>query len=324
MSTILIADPNLKLPRTYQWNVALEQFIGSNQSLSVTYVGAIGRDLLRVTNLVGLNPNFQFVGLTDNSATSDYHALQVQLQRRLSRGLQALASYSWSHSIDIASTDATSTNLNTPGQIANPKVDRGNSDFDIRHSFTAGVTYDLPSLGSQKFVKAVLNDWSLDTIMFARTAPPVDVVGAISFAGGTQLAPRPNLISGVPLEIYGSRFPGGKILNRAAFSAAPAGQQGSLGRNVLRGFGAWQADVAVQRRFRLTENVGLRFRAEFFNIFNHPNFGSPVNTITSPLFGTSTQTLANSLGSGGANGGLNPLYQIGGPRSIQFGLKLQF
>ena len=99
---------------------------------------------------------------------------------------------------------------------------------------------------------------------------------------------------------------------------------GRIGRNVLRGFGAWQADLALQRQFPVTEKLNLRFRAEFFNIFNHPNFGSPNNTIGSPLFGQSTQTLASSLGSGGANGGFNPLYQIGGPRSIQFALKLLF
>jgi hypothetical protein len=93
---------------------------------------------------------------------------------------------------------------------------------------------------------------------------------------------------------------------------------------VLRGFGAWQADVAFQRQFHLTEKMALRFRGEFFNLFNHPHFGNPNNSLTSPLFGQSTQTLASSLGSGGANGGLNPLYQIGGPRSIQLALKLQF
>jgi hypothetical protein len=70
--------------------------------------------------------------------------------------------------------------------------------------------------------------------------------------------------------------------------------------------------------------VGLRFRAEFFNLFNHANFGSPNGNLTDPLLGHSTQTLASSLGSGGANGGFNPLYQIGGPRSIQLALKLQF
>jgi hypothetical protein len=66
------------------------------------------------------------------------------------------------------------------------------------------------------------------------------------------------------------------------------------------------------------------FRAEMFNVFNHANFGSPIGDLSSPLFGRSTQTLASSLGTGGANGGLNPLYQIGGPRSIQLALKLQF
>jgi hypothetical protein len=323
-ATMLVADPHLKLPRTYQWNVALEQSIGNNQTISATYVGAIGRQLLRVTNLFNVSPNFEFIALTDNSATSDYNALQVKFQRRLSRGFQALASYSWAHSIDIASTDALATNINTPGQIADSNTDRGNSNFDIRHAATAGVTYELPSFGSEKTFRAILSGWSIDSFLFARSAPPVNVVGASFFTAGTQLAPRPNVNAGVPLEIHGSQFPGGKIFNRAAFTPAPAGTQGNLGRNVLRGFGAWQADVGVQRQFRLTERLGLRFRAEFFNIFNHPNFGSPINVLTSPLFGRSTQTLANSLGSGGANGGLNPLYQIGGPRSIQFALKLQF
>jgi hypothetical protein len=129
---------------------------------------------------------------------------------------------------------------------------------------------------------------------------------------------------GLPLKLFGSQYPGGKIFNKAAFTAAPAGQQGNFGRNVLRGFGAFQTDFAVQRQFRLTERLGLRFRSEFFNIFNHPNFGPPSNDLTSPLFGRSTQTLASSLGSGGPNGGFNPLYQIGGPRSIQLALKLVF
>jgi len=323
VNTIQVADPHLKLPRTYQWNVALEQSIGNNQSLSATYVGAIGRDLLRITNIFNANPNFPFVALTDNSATSDYQALQLKFQRRLSRGLQALASYSWSHSIDIGSSDA-NTNSNTPAQIASANVDRGNSDFDIRHSFSGGVTYDLPSLRSEKIVKAILERWSLDGFVFARSAPPVNVVGPSFFAAGTQLMPRPNVVPGVPLVLYGSQFPGGKIFNRAAFVSPPAGQQGNFGRNVLRGFGASQIDLGLQRQFPLTENLRLNFRAEFFNIFNHPNFGNPINTLASPLFGRSTQTLANSLGSGGATGGLNPLYQIGGPRSIQFALKLQF
>jgi hypothetical protein len=164
----------------------------------------------------------------------------------------------------------------------------------------------------------------VDSFILARSAPPVDVIGGMVFEDGIALYPRPDLLPGVPLVLNGSQYPGGKILNVAAFTAPPTGQQGDFGRNVLRGFGAWQADVAFQRQFHFTEKVGLRFRGEFFNLFNHPNFGPPDNNITDALFGYSTETLASSLGSGGGNGGLNPLYQVGGPRSIQLALKLEF
>lgn len=113
------------------------------------------------------------------------------------------------------------------------------------------------------------------------------------------------------------------MINAAAFTVPTSGQ-GNLGHNALRGFSATQWDFTVRRQFRLTEKVGLQFRSDFFNILNHPNFGSPINYMTSPQFGQSTQMLNNYLGSGGLNGGLNPLYQIGGPRSIQLALKLQF
>jgi hypothetical protein len=119
----------------------------------------------------------------------------------------------------------------------------------------------------------------------------VDVIGAIEYANGIALYPRPDVVPGVPLVLYGSQYPGGKAFNPAAFTAPPTGQQGDFGRNVLRGFGAWQADVAFQRQFRLTEKMALRFRGEFFNLFNHPNFGPPENNLTDPLFGQSTQCL---------------------------------
>ena len=321
---MLVAEPNLKLPRTYEWSAAVEQSLGGSQTLSLTYVGTIGRDLLRVTNLFFPTPDFEFVGVTDNSATSDYQALQVKFERRLSRGLQAIGSYTWSHSIDIASTDAAFNYLSTPDLVANPNIDRGNSDFDIQNSFTAGFTYALPSPGLNKLARATLGGWSADSFIFARTAPPVDVVGGLVFAGGIAFYPRPDVVPGVPLVLNGRQFPGRKAFNPAAFTAPPTGQQGDFGRNVLRGFGAAQADVAFQRQFHFTDKVGLRFRSEFFNLFNHPNFGPPENTLTDPLFGQSTQTLASSFGAGGANGGFNPLYQIGGPRSIQLALKLQF
>jgi hypothetical protein len=323
VNTILVADRHLKLPRTYEWNVTLEQEAGRNQLSSLTYVGAAGRDLLRTYNLLNPNPDFQFVTVTDNSATSDYHALQAKFERRLSHGLQLLASYTWSHSIDIASTD-TFNYLGTPSFINNPNADRGNSDFDIRHAFTAGVTYSLSTPAWNKFARAALAGWSVDTFVLARSAPPVNITAGYSFAAGAAFRFRPNVVPGVPLELFGAQYPGGKIFNKAAFIPPAQGQEGDFARNVLRGFGAAQADIAFQRQFRLTESMQLRFRGEFFNIFNHPNFGLPIGDLTSSQFGYSTQTLASSLGSGGPNGGLNPLYQIGGPRSIQLAVKFQF
>jgi len=176
---------------------------------------------------------------------------------------------------------------------------------------------------SHRMAHAAFGGWPADSVIFARTAPPVDVIGGIVEADGIALYPRPDVVPGVPLVLHGPQYPGGKAFNPAASTPPPTGQQGDFGRDVLRGFGAAQADVAFQRQFNLTEKVGLRFRGEFFNLFNHPNFGQPTNSLTSAQFGQSTQTLASSL-AGADNAGFNPLYQIGGPRSIQLALKLEF
>jgi hypothetical protein len=164
---------------------------------------------------------------------------------------------------------------------------------------------------------------------------PVNVTtGSFGFglSGNSDSAnQRPNIVPDQPFYLYGSQYPGGKRINPVAF-VAPASSftQGNLPRNALRGFGAWQDDLAVQRTFKLTEGSALRFRAEGFNVFNHSNFGDPgsqsdgANHINSPNFGLSTQVLSNSLGTGGADGGLSSLYQVGGPRSLQLALKLEF
>jgi len=129
----------------------------------------------------------------------------------------------------------------------------------------------------------------------------------------------------VPFYLDQAGEPGGKVINAAAFIVPTTTLQGNLGRNALRGFGATQIDLTLRRQFRLTERFSLQARGDFFNIFNHPNFGNPVNYLSNTAqFGQATQTLASYLGSGGQSGGLNPLYQIGGPRSIQLALKLQF
>lgn len=140
---------------------------------------------------------------------------------------------------------------------------------------------------------------------------------------GANSVQRPN-VSGAPLWLSNSNVAGGKELNASAFIVPTGIVQGNLGRNVLNGFGAAEVDLTLRRQFRLRERLSLQARADFFNIFNHPNFGPPVSYLSSPLFGQATQMLGTSLGTGGQNGGLNPLYQIGGARSVQFALKVLF
>jgi len=107
-------------------------------------------------------------------------------------------------------------------------------------------------------------------------------------------------------------------INPAAFSTPPAGTNGDLGRNVLRGLGSWEVNAALQRQFKLTEKFNLLFRVESFNLFNHPSFGSPVITYGAANFGLATTTLNAALSS------VSSLYQMGAPRSFQFALKLRF
>ena len=314
-SFVPVFELGLKLPRTYEWNASIEQSIGPNQTVQASYVGAAGRDLIRIERLLNPTPEFFTVNGVTNLATSDYESMQLQFKRRLSRGFQGLASYTWSHSIDISSND---TALNLPNVAFNPKVDRASSDFDVRHSLSAGLTYDIRHLTENRLWAKLLNDWSLDSIFRTHTATPVNIVtGRRTLT--VPFALRPDLVAGVPLYLNDANVGGGRRFNRAAFSIPSTARQGSLGRNTLRGFPATQLDFALHRQFGLTERWTLQFRAEFFNIFNHPNFADPESNLgLGSLFGQSLMMLGRSLG------GLNPLYQIGGPRSTQFALRLQF
>jgi hypothetical protein len=321
--SLFVFDSNLKLPRTYEWNVSAEQSLGSNQTMTVSYIGAAGRDLLRKETLRGAslpNPNFTRVVATRNAATSDYEALQLQFQRRLARGLQALASYAWSHSIDIASADSA---FNISTTKIDPKIDRGPSDFDVRHSFSAAASYDVPRLVVNHFVESFISDWSVAGIFRARTATPLTVISNQVLFGVAAGVTRADLVSGLPLYINDPTVAGGRRINRAAFAAPPPGRQGTLGRNSVRGFPLSQLDLSLRRKFPLREQLNLQVTADLFNAFNHPNFGAPTSLLSSPLFGQATTMLGRALG-GGGDGSLSPLYQIGGPRSIQLGLKLKF
>jgi len=307
--------PHLQLPYTWQWNLSVEQALGKSQALTVSYVGSAGRRLLQENEilLARFNPNFQSAAfLFKNGLTSDYDSLQLQFQRRLSRGLDALASYTWAHSIDYGSVDSSF-----------PSV-RGNSDFDVRHNVSGALSYDVPSHFRDKFVGALFNRWGIDDRFTARTAFPITLNGrgAFNLVNGQRYFSGLNLVSGQPLYVDGPQYPGGRSINPAAFTLPVPGQVGNAPRNFVHGFGAWQMDLAVRREFPIYERLRLQFRAEAFNVFNHPNFGTINSLYCAPgpfcTFGQATATLAHSLN------GLSALYQMGGPRSMQFALKLAF
>jgi hypothetical protein len=325
-------DPNIELPYTLQWDFIVEQELGGKQLLSASYVGASGKRLLQTAYVAFPNPQIFSAQLVTNAGKSSYHAMQLQLQRRLSRGLQGLLSYTWAHSIDTASAGSVSGANPLDPTIAIDQ-NRGNSDFDIRHTFSAGFTYDIPAPRENAIARAILGGWSLNNSIQVRSAPPIDVFDSNFFLFSSFFigSARPDLVQGVPLYLSGPQFPGGKGFNRAAFTQPPIDpftgfptRQGNFGRNVLRGFGASQWDLGIRRGFPIYETLKLEFRAEMFNVLNHPNFAPPVADLATPQFGTSTQLLNQYLGGNVGGGGFTALYQLGGPRTIQLALRLQF
>ena len=195
-----------------------------------------------------------------------------------------------------------------------PARDRASSDFDVRHSLTAGFTYEIPRGG-----------WALDGMFHARSGFPVNVMNAEQYTGiSFENIFRPNLAFGQPVWVDDSSAPGGRRINAAAFRAAPGSTQGNLGRNALGGFGMSQIDLALRREFFVAEKRSLQLRIEAFNAFNHPNFADPIRFLASPLFGQSPSMLNLMLGTGTPGSGLAPLFQTGGPRSLQVSVRFRF
>ncbi len=311
-------DPHLKQPYTGQWNVAVEQALGEKQSLTLNYVASAGRRLtaqhLYYPETYG-NGNFidgKGLYVTNNAASSDYNSLQVRFDRKLSKGLQVLGSYTWSHALDNATSNFVVYDLL-----------RSDSDYDIRHSFQAAASYDIAGHYGNPFVAYTLEHWSLDTRISARSSLPVDIFQSqtLDSTSGVAVQYHPDRVANQPLYLYGNGYPGGRAINYNAFSPTETdGVDGTAGRNAARGFNAVQTDLTLRRDFPFTERVGLQFRAEAYNLLNQSIYGNLYNTLSSgpSLFGQAYNTLNNQLG------GLSSLYQVGGPRSLQIALKLHF
>jgi hypothetical protein len=259
-----------RTPVSIQWNTTLEQGIAKRAVLSASYVGAVDRRLLRKELL--LFPNLGYIDVFTNQGRASYEALQTQARSRFHQRLQGIASFTWAHSIDNSSQDG---DLFSSDAAWAGSVDRGNSSFDIRRSFSAALTYDLPSLSGQVYgwVHDSTRGWALSGIYIARTGFPITVYGLNSYLPPGEET-RPNLVAG-PIWIPVANVPEGRILNRAAFVMPSAFMPGTLGRNSIAGFGMSQLDLAIQRQFALSERWKAQVRIETFNTLNHPNFGNP-------------------------------------------------
>jgi hypothetical protein len=307
--------PDLKLPRSYQWNVALEKSF-AGQVVSATYVGQAGRDLLRNEAIDQPNANFASAfQINVNSARSNYTALQLQYRRPLSHGVQILANYTLSHSLDNASDDVIAS---TPGVIISGASDYASSKFDVRHSFSSALSVNLPTAGKNRWVSEVTKDWSLQSVIVARSGFPFNAV-IFGYSPGGFATSRPDQVPGQPIWIRNPDAPTGHTLNPDAFATPNTARQGTEGRNNIAGFGLTQVDLSLGRLFPVRERCKFQFRVDVFNLLNHPNFTNPSALIQfGSFFLDSSKMLNNGLG------GLNPLFQQGGPRSMQLSAKITF
>ncbi len=333
-------DPHLQLPLTMEWNAAFERALGSKQTLTATYVGADGRRLLRQDIIIpqaflalGLLGNIRAI---HNLGYSHYTALQLQFQRLLASGLQALVSYNLSKTSDLGSSDDGGVSAASIGQVVPPPLTPG--DFDIRNTFSGAVSYEIPAPPWGGVPNVVLRGWAIDGLLRITSQPPINVTVEAHSPVLGQYETQAEVVPGQPYWIPDPAQPNGRALNPNAFTKAAGGATGNFPRNGLRsGYSIDQTDLAVRRRFNLTERVNLDIRAEYFNIFNHPMFGAPgsgyaPNTLwgfgpaAAAGFGLVTPgyTTNFALGQGGSPGGQNPLYAVGGPRSGQLTLKITF
>jgi hypothetical protein len=309
--------PHLQLPYSWQWNIGVEQALGRNQSITVSYVAANGRRLLEEQrrNVSALNPNFGDVSYFPSRLTSSFQSLQTEYQRSLSRGIEVLGSYTWAHSFDYGSTDP-----------FYPLV-RGNSNLDVRQNLEAAASWTQQQAQHRFFRwKRLSEGWGLDGRLIARTGFPVNLLGNFSF---DQVTGRPyysgvDLIPGRPLYLHGSQYPGRRMFNGGQNAVNPAlalpdgPSPGDAPRNLLRGFPEVQGNFGIRQTYHFWERVDMQLKIEAFNVFNHPNFGYIDPSFSDLLFGQSTKMLDQSFGNAGA------LYNQGGPRALQVSVKATF
>jgi hypothetical protein len=326
----LAIQRDLRTAYMQHWNLNVQRELPGKGILEIAYVGSKGTKLLTARDInqpqpsvlpPGLpfvprpNPQFDDIDLLESRANSNYNSLQLRFQQRLSQGLAALVSYTWSRSIDDASNFFSSAgDPNFPQNSYDVRAERGRSNFDVRHRLSASYSYDLPFgkgrryLNESGWVSTFLSGWQTFGIVTLQTGRPftVALLSEIDNSGtgrsilGFGANDRPNVVGNPNL---GQRSPQ-QWFNQSAFAFPARGTFGNAGRNVLEGPGFQNVNASLVKNTSLSERINLQIRAEVFNLFNHPNFNLPDNFLGSPTFGQITSARD--------------------PRHIQFGAKLLF
>ncbi|HEV3470201.1 MAG TPA: carboxypeptidase regulatory-like domain-containing protein [Pyrinomonadaceae bacterium] len=335
LGTVNSVDTNFKPPESWQWNLTVSREIMPNTVAEVSYVGNHGLHLWRLINGnynqvlpqfrdavakkpddLAKHPEWRRFGVgntftrDESTGDSNYHALQVWVDRRFSDRLSFQTAYTWAHAISNVPTQSF---ISQTTDVFNYDLDRGDSDLDRRHSFVFNAVYVLPSFRRFGTVGSkILGDWQLNTIASFYTGTPLNIFLGADRAGlGGASSQRPNLVEGVPLYADGGNPI--QIINPDAFSPPALGTFGSLGRGVVRGPGVKNIDFSAAKNWRIRERFGLQFRAEMFNVFNFVNFR-----------GHNQSVAPGGIENNFSNGGFGRANSTRGPREIQFGLKLNF
>ena len=301
-----------KEPESMQWTLSVQQQLAFSLVGQVAYVGNVGRNQLTRTYVNTFDPitrrrplaTFNQLDEKRFDGNTSFHGLQSSLNRSFSKGILFQAQYMWGHAI---SDNAGSGEGGQIQDVTCRACDKGDADYDIRHTFTANTVYQLPFARKRWY-----GGWDLSGIFTTRTGRPFTVLvnrAATVVPSGQTQTQRANYLGGDP---YVSNPTANLWLNPAAFGIPAAGTYGNSGRNRFRGPGLWQADLGIAKQFRITERFALDFRTEMFNLFNRAQFGNPVSNISTPTIGR-ILTTAND----GATG-------TGTSRQLQFMLRLNF
>jgi len=327
-------DDDRRRKDTYveQWGLSVQQQLPADFVGTASYVGSQGVHLLTLSEVNVVNPatgtrpypDFGEVSWRGNKDNSNFNAFSLALKRSFSRGFLLAANYMWSHEIDDGSNGSGDGDSLVPENVACQRCERASGIWDVRHVFTANAIYELPFGQGKKFLnqpglsRAVAGGWEVSSTFMARTGFPVNVLvnrSSSSVPDGNATDQRPNLVPGVPLTPPGGATIG-QWINPAAFAVPAPGTFGDAPRDTARGPGAWQMDLGLGKHISLTERARLEFRSDFFNIFNHPQYGLPQATFGVPGFGSITQTVNTTT----------PVSPVGSgtPREIQFALRVSF